>query len=56
MVDSDIRNLVIQKKPSNIIHQTAVEKGMETLFRNAMGLFKSGVTTLEEVLRVADQG
>ena len=53
LVDPDIRELVIKKKSSNVIHQLAVEKGMETLFENALGLFKSGVTTLEEVLRVS---
>lgn len=56
MMDSAIRNLVIEKKSSNVIHQTAVEKGMETLAENALGLFKSGATTLEEVLRVTNQG
>lgn len=55
LVDPDIRELVIQKKSSNVIHQLAVEKGMETLFENALGLFKSGVTTLEEVLRVSSE-
>jgi type IV pilus assembly protein PilB len=55
LVDPDIRELVIQKKPSNVLHQVAVEKGMETLFENALGLFKSGVTTLEEVLRVSSE-
>ena len=55
-VDTDIRNLVIQRKSSNEIHKIAVEKGMETLFENALGLFKSGVTTLEEVLRVTSEG
>jgi type IV pilus assembly protein PilB len=55
LVDPDIRELVIQKKASNVIHQVAVEKGMETLFENALGLFKSGVTTLEEVLRVSSE-
>ncbi len=53
LVDPDIRELVIQKKSSNVIHKLAVEKGMQTLFQNALELFKSGVTTLEEVLRVA---
>ena len=53
LVDPDIRELVIQKKSSNVIHQLAVEKGMQTLFQNALELFKSGVTTLEEVLRVS---
>jgi type IV pilus assembly protein PilB len=55
LVDPDIRELVIKKKSSNVIHQLAVEKGMETLFENALGLFKSGVTTLEEVLRVSSR-
>ncbi len=55
LLDQQIRDLVIQKKSSNVIHQVAVEKGMETLFQNAMGLFKSGVTTLEEVLRVTSE-
>jgi type IV pilus assembly protein PilB len=52
-VDGDIRNLIIQKKSSYVIHQTAVEKGMETLYENALGLCKRGMTSLEEVLRVA---
>ncbi len=56
LVDTDIRSLVIQKKSSNVIHQVAVEKGMETLFQNAMGLLRSGVTTLEEILRVTSKG
>ncbi len=51
-VDSEIRSLIIARKSSNVIHETAVKKGMETLFENAFGLFKQGVTTLEEVLRV----
>ncbi len=55
-IDPEIRNLVIQKKSSNVIHETAVHKGMETLFENALGLFKSGATTLEEVLRVTSAG
>lgn len=56
LVDPEIRGLVIQKKSSNVIHQVAVEKGMETLFENAVGLFSAGVTTLEEVLRVTTKG
>lgn len=52
MVDSDIRELVIARKSSDVIHRVAVEKGMETLFQNAFSIFKRGVTTLEEVLRV----
>lgn len=54
-LDSDLRELVIQRKSSDVIHKAAVEKGMETLSENALSLFKKGLTTLEEVLRVSSQ-
>ena len=54
-VDPEIRELVLQKKSSDVIHQVAVKKGMETLFENAFALFKKGQTSLEEVLRVTSQ-
>ncbi len=54
-MDPDIRNLVIQRKSSDVINKVAIEKGMETLFENAFALFKKGLTTLEEVLRVSSQ-
>lgn len=54
-MDSDIRELVIARKSSDDIAKVAIEKGMETLFQNALGLFKKGLTTLEEVLRVSSQ-
>jgi type II secretory ATPase GspE/PulE/Tfp pilus assembly ATPase PilB-like protein len=47
---------VIQRKSSDVIEKVAIEKGMETLFENAFGLFKNGLTSLEEVLRVSTQG
>lgn len=55
-IDSEIRQLVLQRKSSDVIEKAAVDKGMETLFQNAFGLFKNGLTTLEEVLRVSSQG
>ena len=54
-VNPEIRNLVIQKKSSDVVHQLAVKQGMETLFENAVGLFKSGVTALDEVVRLTSQ-
>lgn len=54
-VDPDIRELILQKKSSDDIQKMAEERGMETLFENALGIFKRGVTTLEEVLRVSTQ-
>lgn len=54
-MDPEIRELVIARKSSDVIGKVAIEKGMETLFQNAFGLFKKGLTTLEEVLRVTSQ-
>ncbi len=54
-MDPDLRELVIQKQSSDVIGKVAVEKGMETLFQNAFGLFKKGMTTMDEVLRVTSQ-
>ena len=56
MMDPELRSLVLQRKSSDVIEEVAIRKGMETLFENAMGLFKSGMTTLEEVLRVTSKG
>lgn len=54
-MDPEIRELVLQKKSSDVLHQVAVKKGMETLFENAFEIFKKGLTTLEEVLRVSSK-
>lgn len=55
LVDNEIRELILSRKPSNVIHDAAVKKGMETLFENAFSIFKAGKTTLEEVLRVSSK-
>ena len=52
-MNQELRELIIQKKSNDLIHEAAVRNGMETLFFNALGYFKSGQTTLDEVLRVA---
>ena len=51
-MDPEIRELVMQRKSSDEIEKAAIHKGMETLFENALNLFRNGLTTLEEVLRV----
>lgn len=51
-VDSQIREAILDRSSSERIEGLACEKGMETLFENALHLFKSEKTTLEEVLRV----
>ncbi len=52
MMVPEIRELVMQRKASDEIEKAAIQNGMETLFENAFNLFKNGLTTLEEVLRV----
>jgi len=52
MVDDDIRKLILEKAPSNIIKQAAMSKGMLTLREDGWEKVKEGITTLEEVFRV----
>lgn len=54
VMNSEMQTLVIERKSSDVIHETAVRHGMETLFQNALAYFKSGQTTLDEVLRIAN--
>lgn len=51
-VNSEIRQLILARSTSDKIERAARAQGMETLFENALNLFKAGKTTLEEVLRV----
>ncbi|MCM8776379.1 MAG: GspE/PulE family protein, partial [Candidatus Omnitrophica bacterium] len=53
-VTPKIQELIIQKKSTEVIQAQAIREGMETLFQNAFGIFKKGLTTLEEVLRVSN--
>ncbi len=55
MVDGEVREAILSRASSEVIEKLARKKGMETLFENAWNLFKTGKTTLEEVLRVTRQ-
>lgn len=52
-MNQELRELIIQKKSNDLIHDAAIRNGMETLYANALSYFKSGQTTLDEVLRIA---
>ena len=54
-VDDEIRALILQRQPSNIIAQKAIENGMTTMFGDGMEKVVSGVTTISEVFRVAGE-
>jgi len=53
VLDEEIRELIISKASSNIIKDAAIKKGMKTLKDSGMEKVMQGITTLEEVIRVA---
>ena len=53
-LDTEIREAILSRRSSEEIEKIARRKGMETLFENALRLFKDGKTALEEVLRVSE--
>ncbi len=53
VLDEKIRSLIISKASSNIIKNAAIKKGMKTLKDSGLEKAMQGVTTIEELLRVA---
>lgn len=55
LIDDDIRQLIMERKPANIIKQKAIAKKMKTLRQDGLIKILKGLTTPEEVLRVTQQ-
>ncbi len=53
IVDDEIRKLITQSADSETIKKAAMAKGMRTLLEDGILKVKKGITTIEEVLRVA---
>ena len=51
----ELKSLILNTHDSNLIKQTAVEKGMITLLQDGIRKVSNGRTTVEEVLRVAQK-
>jgi len=51
-MSNDVRELVLQKAPTHVIRQTALDEGMISLKQDAMEKILEGITTMEEALRV----
>ena len=49
-----IRQLIVDRAPSVKIKEKAVEKGFRTMFMDGMEKIKSGITTIEEVIKVTE--
>ncbi len=47
-----IRRLLLRHAEAHEIHRTAVDEGMATMYDDGMTKVLSGLTTVEEVLRV----
>jgi len=47
-----IRKQIMKHEEANLIQQQAIAEGMQTMYEDGIGKALSGVTTLEEVLRV----
>lgn len=56
IMDDDIRRLVLKHADGGAIQEQAVKAGMTTLYEDGIKKALDGVTTLEEVLRVAEEG
>jgi len=55
-VDGEIRQMILDKASSDVIRQRAVSKGMQILRDCGWQKVREGVTTIEEVLRVSQEG
>lgn len=51
-VNDDIRSLIVGRADASIIRQTAVKGGMTTMVENGFEKARSGITTIEEVVRI----
>ena len=54
-VDDDMRTLIIGKSSTDIIRKKAIEAGMISLKQDGIEKIRAGITTVEEVLRVAEE-
>jgi len=56
VVDGEIRRMVLEKASSDVIRQKSVSRGMQVLRQCGWDKVREGVTTIEEVMRVAQEG
>jgi general secretion pathway protein E len=55
LLDKEMKNLILKTSDSNAIKQMAVDKGMITLRQDGIQKIFEGLTTIEEVFRVAQK-
>ena len=52
MVGEELRDLIFQRIPKDVLRRVAVDPGMQTLRQSAVDKILDGTTTVEEVYRV----
>jgi general secretion pathway protein E len=52
VVTDEIRRLILKRAEAMELHRLAVQEGMRTMYDDGMAKALSGLTTVEEVLRV----
>ena len=56
VMEEDLQRLILEKADANVIREKAVGLGMKTLWQDGWAKVVAGITTLEEVLRVTQEG
>jgi general secretion pathway protein E len=56
IMSDQIRQLVLRRSESRVLHRAAVEEGMSTLFDDGMRKALAGLTSYQEILRVTREG
>jgi general secretion pathway protein E len=56
IVSDELRPLLLRRADAREIHRAAVAQGMRSLFEDGLGKVASGVTSIDEVLRVTGDG
>ena len=51
-IGDELRDLILHQTPKGILHQVAIDLGMEPLRRGAVAKVLEGTTTIEEIYRV----
>ncbi len=56
VIDSEVRRLILDRASSDVIRENVVSKGMTLLRESGWNKVQEGITTIEEVLRVSQEG
>ena len=52
-ITDELRKLIMQRSDASVIRQKAVEEGMKVLATDGLRFIKQGLTSVEEILAVA---